>query len=59
AVPSPPVLWLGAATDGLHAASAAVLAVADRQWRRAGTADAALAGAFGVLSALAARSPRS
>lgn len=49
----------GAAVDGLHAATAVALGVADRRWRRAVLADAAVAGAFMTAGwALAVRPPR-
>jgi hypothetical protein len=47
AVPTGPVVALGAVVDGLHAASQFALAAAAPRWRRAGLADGLLATAFG------------
>jgi len=53
--PDPAVLLLGAATDALHGASGAALAVVDARWRRPAFLDAALAAAFTALGLASAR----
>lgn len=53
--PSREVLDLGVAVDGLHAASMVGLAVFVRRYRRAAAASAAIAAAFTVAGAVAAR----
>jgi hypothetical protein len=47
--PSPEVLALGVWVDGVHAASAVGLALADRHRARAGVTDAAIAATWGLL----------
>lgn len=53
--PSPRSLGLGAAVDAAHAASMAVLALADRRWRRAALLDALAATTFAAAGLRAAR----
>jgi hypothetical protein len=57
--PRRPVLRAGAVLDGLHGASAVLLAAADRGRRRAGVLDAGVAAGFGALGLVRAgrRSP--
>ena len=50
--PQPFVRYLGAAVDGLHALTAAGLAVLDRRWRRGALTDTAIAASFAVSTAL-------
>jgi hypothetical protein len=49
------LLAAGAGTDALHALSMAVLAVADRRWRRPAVVSGLTAAAFAACGALAAR----
>lgn len=49
--PTPAVLAAGAATDVLHAASMAALALCDARWRGRAAADAVLASCFAIASA--------
>lgn len=55
AAPTGPVLAAGAGTDAVHALSMAVLALADRRWRRPAVVSGLTAAAFAVGGALAAR----
>jgi hypothetical protein len=55
AAPTPSLLAAGAAADALHALSMAVLAVADRRWRRPAVVSGLTAAAFAAGGALAAR----
>jgi hypothetical protein len=55
AVPTPALLAAGAGTDALHALSMAVLAFADRRWRRPAVVSGLTAAAFAACGALAAR----
>jgi hypothetical protein len=55
AAPTAPLLAAGAGTDALHALSMAVLAVADRRWRRPAVVSGLTAAAFAACGALAAR----
>jgi hypothetical protein len=52
--PTPVVLAAGAATDVLHAASMAALAVGDARWRGRAAADAVVAGCLAAAGARAA-----
>lgn len=54
--PTRAVLWLGAEVDVAHAASMIGLAVFERRYRRAALVDAAIAAAFALAGATAARS---
>jgi hypothetical protein len=54
AAPATPLLAAGAGADALHALSMAVLALADRQWRRPAIASGLIAAAFAAGGALAA-----
>lgn len=56
--PTPAALGVGAAVDGLHAASMVGLAVLDGRRRPAALLDAAIASAFAVAGVLAARDAR-
>ncbi|MFE9690243.1 hypothetical protein [Micromonospora sp. NPDC005806] len=56
--PTPAVLTVGAAADGLHALSAVALAAVDRRQRRVALLDSAIAGGWSVLDLRAARRPR-
>jgi hypothetical protein len=55
AAPTAPVLTAGAGTDTVHALSMAVLALADRRWRRPAVVSGLTAAAFAISGALAAR----
>jgi hypothetical protein len=55
AVPTAPLLAFGAGTDALHALSMAVLALADRRWRRPAVVSGLTAAAFAACGAVAAR----
>jgi hypothetical protein len=55
AAPTAPLLAAGAGIDALHALSMAVLAVADRRWRRPAVVSGLTAAAFAACGALAAR----
>ena len=55
AAPTPALLAAGAGTDALHALSMAVLALADRRWRRPAIVSGLTATAFAAGGALAAR----
>jgi hypothetical protein len=55
AAPTAPLLAAGAGTDALHALSMAVLALADRRWRRPAVVSGLTAAAFAACGALAAR----
>jgi hypothetical protein len=55
AAPTAPLLTAGAGTDALHALSMAVLALADRRWRRPAVVSGLTAAAFAACGALAAR----
>jgi hypothetical protein len=55
AAPTAPLLAAGAGTDTVHALSMAVLAVADRRWRRPAVVSGLIAAAFAAGGALAAR----
>jgi hypothetical protein len=55
AAPTPALLAAGAGTDALHALSMAVLALADRRWRRPAVVSGLTATAFAAGGALAAR----
>jgi len=54
--PTPAVLWLGAEVDVAHAATMIGLAAVERRYRRAALVDAAIATAFALMGAAAARS---
>jgi hypothetical protein len=56
--PTEAVLCLGAEADVAHAATMIVLAVLERRYRRAALCDAAIATAFAIAGATAARSVR-
>ncbi len=56
--PAPAVLTVGAAADTLHAATALVLAAADRRQRRIALLDTAIAGGWILLDLSAARRRR-
>ncbi len=53
--PTAPLLAAGAGTDVLHALSMAVLALADRRWRRPAAVSGLTAAAFAAWGVLAAR----
>jgi hypothetical protein len=53
--PTPALLAAGAGTDALHALSMAVLALADRRWRRPAVVSALTAAAFAACGARAAQ----
>ena len=55
AAPTAPRLAAGAGTDALHALSMAVLALADRRWRRPAVVSGLTAAAFAACGAQAAR----
>jgi hypothetical protein len=52
--PTPTVLGLGAAVDGLHAATCFGFAVLDRTWRRAAAVDGCVAAAVGIATGASA-----
>jgi hypothetical protein len=54
--PTPAVLWLGTEVDVAHAATMIGLAVVERRYRRAALVDGAIAMAFALVGAAAARS---
>ncbi|SCL37828.1 hypothetical protein GA0070624_6005 [Micromonospora rhizosphaerae] len=56
--PTPAVLTVGAAADGLHALTAVALAGVDRRQRRLALLDTAIAGGWMLLDLGAARHPR-
>ncbi|MGC1212384.1 MAG: hypothetical protein WA890_14080 [Micromonospora sp.] len=56
--PTPAVLTLGAATDGIHAVSALALAGLDRRQRRIALLDSAIGGGWILLDLWTARHPR-
>lgn len=55
AIPTAPLLTLGAGTDTAHALSMGALALADPKWRRPALVSALTATAFAIGGALAAR----
>lgn len=55
AAPTAPLLAAGAGTDALHALSMAVLALADRRWRRPAVVSGLIAASFAAGGGLAAR----
>ena len=56
--PQPAVRYLGAAVDGLHALTAAGLAVLDPRWRRGALTDTAIAAFFAAGTAVSTRGSR-
>ena len=55
AIPTAPLLTLGAGTDAAHALSMAALALADPKWRRPALVSGLTATAFAICGAMAAR----